>query len=306
MTTPISQISQVQLNTELSLSQLIYGAWRLSDDEDTSIAHVRSKIDACLEQGMTSFDHADIYGNYSCEALFGKALAEAPELRDQMQLISKCNIMLLSDSAPNRRVKHYDTSPAHIAYSVDNSLRHLNTDYLDLLLLHRPDPFMDAEATGRMLDQLIDSGTVKAVGVSNFKHWDWDLLQSAMHNRLVTNQLEMNLLARDTFTDGTLAQQQRLKCKPMAWSPLAGGRIFGDDADAQRVRPVLERIATENECGIDHVAVAWLLAHPAGILPIVGTNNPQRIREAHKALNINIDRETWYELWTAAAGAEVP
>jgi predicted oxidoreductase len=299
-------IPTVTLNEKLSLSQLIYGVWRLSDDTGTSTAHVRAKIDACLEQGMTSFDHADIYGDYSCEALFGQALAEAPALRDQMQLISKCDIMLISDTAPQRRVKHYDTSPAHITYAVDNSLSRLHTDYLDLLLLHRPDPLMDAEATGRTLDALIDSGTVKAVGVSNFRPWDWDLLQSAMHHPLVTNQIEMSLLTRDTFLDGTLAQQQRLGCKPMAWSPLAGGRLFADDADAQRVRPILERIANEHDCGVDHVAIAWLLAHPAGILPIIGTNNLQRIADAHKALTLNIDRETWYELWTAAAGQEVP
>ncbi len=299
-------IPAVELNSQLSLSRLIYGVWRLGDDEDTSTSHVRAKIDACLAQGMTSFDHADIYGGYECEALFGKALAEAPELRDQMQLISKCDIMLTTDKHPERRVKYYDSSPAHITFSLDESLRHLHTGHLDLLLLHRPDPFMDAEATGRTLDQMIDAGKVKAVGVSNFKPWDWDLLQSKMHHQLVTNQIEMSVLTHDTFLDGTLAQQQRLGCQPMAWSPLAGGRLFGDDAAAQRVRPLLARIAGENDCGIDHVAMAWLLAHPAGILPIVGTNNLQRIKDAHKSLNVSIDRETWYELWTAAAGQEVP
>ncbi|MEZ5538134.1 MAG: aldo/keto reductase [Thiolinea sp.] len=295
-----------ELSPQLSLSRLIYGVWRLGDDDDHSARHVRAKIDACLEQGMSSFDHADIYGDYACEALFGKALAEAPELREQMQLISKCDIMLLSDKYPQRRVKYYDTSPAHITFSVDESLRHLHTDYLDLLLIHRPDPFMDAAATGRTLDNLIDSGKVKAVGVSNFKPWDWDLLQSNMHHQLVTNQIEMSLLARDCFLDGTLAQQQRLGCKPMAWSPLAGGRLFGEGEDALRIRPVLQRIADKHGCAPEHVAIAWLLAHPAGILPIIGTNNLQRIRDAHKALSVNIDRETWYELWTAAAGSEVP
>lgn len=299
-------IPAVKINENLSLSRLIYGVWRLGDDADTSASHVRAKIDACLEQGMTSFDHADIYGDYSCEELFGRALAEAPELRDQMQLITKCDIMLLSDKYPERRVKYYDTSPEHITFSVDESLRYLHTDHLDMLLLHRPDPMMDAEATGRELDRLIDSGRVKAVGVSNFKPWDWDLLQSQMHNQLATNQIEMSVLTHGTFLDGTLAQQQRLGCKPMAWSPLAGGRLFGSDADAKRVKPILERIAGENNCDIDHVAIAWLLAHPAGILPIVGTNNLERIKDAHKALSVSIDREIWYELWTAAAGQEVP
>jgi len=300
-------IPKVELNRALSLSRLVYGAWRLADDQDTSLSHVRAKIDACLEQGMSSFDHADIYGDYRCEALFGKALAQMPEVRSKMQLVTKCNIMLLSDQYPERRVKHYNTSPAHIEYSVNNSLERLQTDYLDMLLLHRPDPFMDAEATGRMLDSLIDSGKVLAVGVSNFKSWDWDLLQSAMQHPLLTNQVEISLLQRDTFLDGTVAQLQRLKCRPMAWSPLAGGRLVSDEDDAMtRLRPLLERIAEKHNCGIDHVAIAWLLAHPAGIVPIVGTNNLQRIQDSYKALDVEMDRQTWYELWTAAAGQEVP
>lgn len=300
-------IPKVELNPALSLSRLVYGAWRLADDNDTSLSHVRAKIDACLEQGMSSFDHADIYGDYRCEALFGKALAQMPEARSQMQLVTKCDIMLLSEQYPERRVKYYNTSPAHIEYSVNNSLERLQTDYLDMLLLHRPDPFMDAEPTGRMLDSLIDSGKVLAVGVSNFKPWDWDLLQSAMQHPLLTNQVEMSLLQRDTFVDGTVAQLQRLKCRPMAWSPLAGGRLVSDDEEAMtRLRPLLERIAQNHNCGIDHVAIAWLLAHPAGILPIVGTNNLQRIQDSYKALDVEMDRQTWYELWTAAAGQEVP
>lgn len=299
-------IPQVALSTDLSLSRLVYGVWRLGDDTDTSTTHIRAKIDACLEQGMTSFDHADIYGNYSCEALFGKALAESPSLRQHMQLITKCDIMLLSEHYPQRRVKYYDTSPEHIEYSVNNSLQRLHTDYLDLLLIHRPDPFMNAEATGKVLDQLIDSGKVRAVGVSNFKPWDWDLLQSAMRHRLVTNQVEISLLERSTFHDGTLAQLQRLKVKPMAWSPLAGGRLVSTQQDNTHLQTTLKRIAQEQNVGVDQVAIAWLLAHPAQILPIIGTNHLERIREAHKALNVAIDRETWFELLTAAQGREVP
>ncbi|MEZ5477946.1 MAG: aldo/keto reductase [Thiolinea sp.] len=299
-------IPSVKLNEHLALSQIIYGVWRLGDDADTSVTQVRAKMDACLEQGMSSFDHADIYGDYGCEALFGKALAEAPQLREQMQLISKCDIMLLSEQYPQRRVKYYDTSPAHLSFSVDESLRKLHTDYLDVLLIHRPDPLLDAEATGRELDRLIDSGKVRAVGVSNFKPWDWELLQSGMRHPLLTNQLELSLLARDSFLDGSVAQQQRLGCRPMAWSPLGGGNLFGEGAAAQRLRPLLERIAAEHDCGPEHVALAWLLAHPAGILPIIGTNNLQRIRATHKVLDVQMDRETWFELWTAAAGEEVP
>lgn len=289
-----------------SFSRLVYGVWRLGDDKDTSTAHVRAKIDACLAQGITSFDHADIYGGYGCEALFGQALAADASLRPQMQLISKCDIALVSDKYPKRRVKHYDTSPAYLNAQAEQSLTNLHTEYLDLLLIHRPDPFMDHRATGAALDALIDSGKVRAVGVSNFKRWDWELLQCGMKHPLVTNQLEISLLERDSFLDGTLAQLQRQDIRPMAWSPLGGGRLFGDEAAAQRLQPLMQRLADSNNCQLDHIAIAWLLAHPAGILPVIGTNNLKRVSQLSKSLDITLDRETWFELWTAASGEEVP
>lgn len=299
-------MEMIQLSNSLpEMSRLIYGAWRLADDENTSLSHVRAKIDACLEQGITTFDHADIYGEYACEKLFGEALAADSSLRDQMQLISKCDIAIPTALYPERRVKYYDTSPEYIRMSVENSLRNLQTDVLDLLLIHRPDPFMDATATGDTLDSLIEEGKIRAAGVSNFKSWDWELLQSRMDNTLVTNQIEMSLLERDAFTDGSLAHLETLNLHAMAWSPLAGGRIFGDDADAQRLRPVMERIADQQNCSTDHVAVAWLLAHPSNILPIVGTKNLERIKTLSKAMDVEIDRQTWFELLTAAAGEEV-
>lgn len=297
----------VELHTSMpALSRLIYGVWRLADDSNTSTSHVRAKIDACLAQGITSFDHADLYGVHQCEELFGKALAEDPALRDQMQLISKCDIAIPCERYPDRRVKYYDTSPAYMRQSVDNSLRFLHTDYLDLLLIHRPDPFMDTDATGAALDQLINDGKIRAAGVSNFTTADWELLQSRMQHPLVTNQIEINLFERSAFTDGRLAHLQQHRIRPMAWSPLAGGQLFGDSDAARRVIPVLTRIANEQSTSVDQVAVAWLLAHPAGILPILGTNNLDRIGRIADAINVQIDRETWFELWTAAAGEEVP
>ena len=297
----------VQLTTSIpAMSRLIYGVWRLADDENTATAHVRAKIDACLEQEITSFDHADIYGEYQCEALFGRALKEDPSLRGQMQLISKCDIAIPTGKYPERRLKYYDTSPEYIRMSVENSLRNLHTDSLDLLLIHRPDPFMDANATGRVLDELIDEGKIKGAGVSNFKNHDWELLQSQMEHTLATNQIEISLLNRDAFTDGSLAHLQTLNLRAMAWSPLAGGRLFSDDDPAAaRVRPVMQGIANEQSCELDHVAVAWLLAHPNGIIPIVGTNNLERVKTLSKAMEVKIDRQTWFELLTAAAGEEV-
>ena len=296
----------VKLNSSLpAMSRLVYGVWRLADDENTSTAHVRAKIDACLEQGITTFDHADIYGEYQCEAVFGRALAEDSSLRDQMQIITKCDIAIPTSIYPERRVKYYDTSPEFIRTSVENSLRHLHTDSLDMLLIHRPDPFMDATATGATLDELIKEGKIKAAGVSNFKPYDWELLQSRMDNTLATNQIEISLLEHDAFTNGDLAHLETLNLNAMAWSPLAGGRIFGNDEDAQRIKPVMQRIADEQGCDLDHVAIAWLLAHPSGILPVVGTNNLDRIKTLSKSLDVQIDRQTWFELLTAAMGEEV-
>lgn len=294
-------------NSDVQLSRLVYGVWRLADDSDTSVDHVRRKIDACLDQGITSFDHADIYGNYECEAVFGQALKADPALRDRMELISKCDIALATDKFPERKVKYYDTSAAYIQNSVENSLRYLHTDHLDLLLIHRPDPFMDPQETGPALDALIDSGKVRAVGVSNFDAPDWRLLQSCMSHSLVANQIEMSVLERSAFTNGTLSNMRLDLLQPMAWSPLAGGQLFGNDsAAAMRVRPLLEQLAANHEHRVDLAAFAWLLAHPAGILPVVGTNNVKRIEGLAGALDITVSREQWYEIWTAAAGEEVP
>lgn len=296
--------------TDVNLSRLIYGVWRLVDDQDTSVQHIRRKIDICLDQGISSFDHADIYGDYACEAAFGQALNADPALRRQLQLITKCDIALVSDNYPQRRVKYYDTSATYIRQSVDNSLQHLHTDYIDVLLLHRPDPLMNAAETGQVLDELIQSGKIRAVGVSNFYPEDWRLLQSYMRNPLCVNQVEMNILERSVFVDGSLSAMQRDGLQPMAWSALAGGRLFnqGDDqSDAvRRVLPYLERLAQNYQQRVDLIALAWLLAHPAHILPVVGTNNLERIKGISTALDISIDRETWYEIWTATAGQEVP
>jgi len=174
------------------------------------------------------------------------------------------------------------------------------------LLLHRPDPFMHAPETGACLDALVKEGKIAAAGVSNFSVTDFDLLQSAMQTPLVTNQLELSLLAQHAFLDGSVSQCQQHQIRPMAWSPLGGGRLFGDEAAALRLRPALQRIAQEHAVDVDAVAIAWLLAHPVGIVPIVGTNNLDRMARLGDALKVQMDLETWYALWTLAAGQEVP
>lgn len=286
-------------------SRIVYGAWRMNDGVDNTPKEALAKIQAALDIGITTFDHADIYGDYSCEALFGAALRLDASIKKRIQIVTKCDIMLKSEKHPGRRFKYYDTSPAHIKGSVDASLARLGVDVIDVLLIHRPDPFMDAAATGECLDELVKVGKIRSAGVSNFMPHDWILLQANMTTRLVTNQLEISLLNRNAFSDGTLAQAQQLKAPPMAWSPLGGGALFTDGKHADRLHPALHRIAAHHGVTMDAVAVAWLLAHPAHILPVMGTNKLERISKLGDAFAVDMPRETWFELLELASGHEV-
>ena len=296
-------MERVTLAPGLEISRLVYGMWRLGDDPDTSSAHVRAKIDAALAQGITTIDQADIYGGYMAEEILGAALAEDSSLRDRIEIVTKCGIVGPFGRYAGRRVKHYDTSAAHIAASIDHSLRLMRTDRIDLLLIHRPDPFMDPAETGAALDAAVASGKVRAVGVSNFRPWDFRLLQSRTEAPLVTNQIELSLLARDAFTNGDLAFLQERALRPMAWSPLGGGTLF---AQGGRLTPRLRELAEEAGTDPAAVAVAWLLAHPAGIVPVLGTNALPRIAAIADAFKVPMSRETWFDLYATALGHEVP
>lgn len=297
-------MQKVKLSDAVSLSRLVYGMWRLGDDSNTAPAHVQAKIEACLAQGITTMDQADIYGGYMAEEILGDALKAAPALKDQIEIVTKCDIVAPVGRHETARVKYYDTSAAHITQSVDDSLRLMNIDKIDLLLVHRPDPFMDHHETGKTLDALVAAGKVAAVGVSNFKRHDWTLLQSAMSTPLVTNQIEMSLLVNDAFTNGDLAYLQEFGIAPMAWSPLAGGTLFS--AENKGVLDALEKVAKAQGVDASAVAVAWLLSHPAQIIPVLGTNNLDRIAKIGQAMDVKLDRQAWFELYEAANGAEVP
>ena len=288
---------------QVSLSRLVYGMWRLGDDDNTSPAHVQAKVEACLAQGITSFDQADIYGGYSAEALLGHALRAAPGLRDRMEIITKCDIVAPVGRHSGVRVKHYDTSAAHINASVEASLTDMAIDHIDLLLIHRPDPLMDHMETGAALDDLVASGKVRAVGVSNFRPWDVNLLQSGMKTPLVTNQIELSLVAHDGFTNGDVAFHQERGLPLMAWSPLAGGRLLAEASKELRAR--LAQIGADHGTDWGAAAVAWLLRHPACIIPVLGTNSLARIATIATAMDVKIDRQTWFELYTLILGHEV-
>ncbi|MEM9106773.1 MAG: aldo/keto reductase [Pseudomonadota bacterium] len=286
------------------MSRIVYGMWRLGDDDDTSPSHVQAKVEACLEQGITTMDQADIYGDYGAEALFGAMLKASPDLRGKIEIVTKCDIVAPIGRFSDVAVKYYDTSRAHIEAQVDASLSNMNIEQIDLLLIHRPDPLMDHHETGAALDGLVASGKVANIGVSNFRPWDWDLLQSAMKAPLLTNQIEMSLLANDAFTNGDLAHLQRLGLPPMAWSPLAGGALFA--SAPVKLTEKLNAMASEQGVGPDAVAVAWLMAHPAGVLPVMGTNNVDRIRKLSDAAKVEMSRIDWFALYEAANGVEVP
>ncbi|WP_306145445.1 aldo/keto reductase family oxidoreductase [Roseibium sp. MMSF_3412] len=296
-------MERVKLSDTLEFSRLIYGMWRLGDDSDTSAAYVEKKIRICLDQGITTFDQADIYGGYAAEAVLGGALKANPALRNSMEIVTKCDIVAPVGRYADAKVKYYDTSRAHIEKSVETSLSDMGIDTIDLLLIHRPDPLMDHHETGAALDDLVKSGKVRNIGVSNFRPWDWELLQSAMSNTLVTNQIEISLAEISPFTNGDLAFHQRLGTKLMAWSPLGGGALISETG---KLGAVMDELA--GAFGVDRsaVAIAFLLAHPAKLLPVMGTNNPERIAKISDALKVTLDRETWYRLYEAALGNEVP
>ena len=296
-------MNRISITDDLSFSRIVYGMWRLSDDDNTAPSHVQAKIEACLAQGITTMDQADIYGGYAAEEVLGAALKAAPQLKDQIEIVTKCNIVAPAGRYSDARVKYYDTSAAHINASVDHSLRLMNVDKIDTLLVHRPDPMMDHHETGAALDALVTSGKVRTIGVSNFKLHDWTLLQSAMKTPLITNQIELSLSAHEALTNGDVAYLQERDIPIMAWSPLGGGALL---TSSSATRDLMAKIGSDHGVDAAAVAVAWLLAHPAQIMPVMGTNNLSRISALSDAMKINMDRETWFELYTAALGKEVP
>tara|TARA_A100000164_G_scaffold255679_1_gene227807 strand:- start:823 stop:1725 length:903 start_codon:yes stop_codon:yes gene_type:complete len=300
-------MKRVFLSDNISVSRIAYGMWRLCDDKDNSPERVIKKLETCLESGITTIDQADIYGEGGSEELFGVALGKAPEIREKLEIITKCNIKILGETFPERKVKSYDTSSQYITKTVETSLSKMKTDYIDLLLLHRPDPFIDHNETGLTLDKLVDSGKIRSVGVSNFRPWDWDLLQSAMKHKLVTNQIEISVKYTEPFINGDIAFLQKLGKPVMAWSPMGGGSLFEtQDQQSKRLLETLSDIAGPLGCDISTIALSWLISHPAEIIPVIGTNNIQRITEASKATDFILDRETWFEVYTASIGADVP
>jgi len=276
-------------------SRIIAGAWRWHTVSQDTVGKL---IQTSLNEGITTFDHADIYGDHGNEEIFGNILRKDSSLRNKMELVSKCGIKFNSTKRPKTWVKHYDTSKEHIKWSAENSLKMLATDHLDLLLIHRPDPLLDPMEVAEVFSELKQEGKVLHFGVSNFTPSQFMMLQKFLPFPLVTNQIEISLTCVDPLFNGDLDLLMELTTSAMAWSPLAGGKLIGGE------RQMFSK-ATKYDASYSQLSLAWLLRHPSIIFPVVGTTKPERIIESAKALDIKIDRQDWFEMLQWATGKEV-
>jgi len=286
---------------------MVYGTWRLLDTKPTA-QEINRRLHACLELGITTIDTAEIYGLYAVEEQLGAALALSPKLRDQLEIVTKAGIYVPCPHHPDRRTAHYNATGPRLIKSLEKSLRLLGTDHVELFLVHRPDWLTRADDTAAGLNQLLRSGKIRAAGVSNYSAAQFALLNARMEQPLATNQIEFHLLNPEPIHDGTLQQCEQLGVLPMAWSPLAGGRIFDlTNPAAVRLAAAAKSMASRyHGATLEQLAYAWIMAHPSHPLPVIGTNKLERIQSAAKADDIVLEREDWYALWEAAQGRKIP
>ena len=274
------------------VSEAIYGFWRWTDEGSVTTSNIEKTINLCLDLGINTFDHADVYGDQSIEEHFGKIIHNKSFKREDIVLFSKCGIRT-SDSG---NLKYYDTSRNHIINSINGSLKRLQTDYLDIFLLHHSDFLTDPEETAGALAEIVTSGKAKHIGVTNFSVFQHQLLASYLRIPIVTNHIELNLMNTSAIEDGRIDYIKQCFSKPLAWAPLAGGKILnGKDEQAVRLRAKLEEIGRKYEANIEQTAVAWLMK--LGTLPIIGSLSENRIRNAASASEIKLDHQDWYEIY---------
>ena len=276
-----------------------WGVW----GENFTTSQYEQKINQCLEIGLDIFDHADIYGHYTTEADFGKALKGNTSLRSQIKIITKCGINMLTPNRPQHAIKSYDTSAAHIIKSVEQSLQNFHTDYIDTLLIHRPDILMNVEEIAATITTLKTAGKIKSFGVSNFT-----TSQVALLNKYIPiehHQVEISLTNLNAFDNGVLDQCQLENIEAQSWSPMGNGIFTEHTEQHARILSEAESLAKTYHCSINQVLLAFLYAHPSQIVPVIGTTKFERIQEAAKAMEIELTREDFYKLWTASTGKEV-
>ncbi|RPD49098.1 aldo/keto reductase [Paracnuella aquatica] len=282
------------------VSQAVYGFYRWNEVSNAP-ATMERVVNLCLELGINGFDHADIYGNYGCEEMFGNLMAQGSFRREDVVLFTKCGLRVPHASQPDVRIKHYDTSRKHIIQSAEASLRKLRTDYIDIFLLNHLDPLSNLEETALALEQLRNSGKIKNIGIVNFSVFQHQLLASYLNIPIVTNHIELNLLNTTALDNGQLDYIRQRYMRPLASAPLAGGRIAnGADILALHVQDKLRQVSVRYNCSIESLAVAWLVK--LGALPLIGTIEEQRIRHIAEAFAIELDHQDWYELYAASRG----
>lgn len=280
------------------VSPAIYGFYRWDDVKDAASV-LKKTVALCLELGINTFEHGDSYGSYKCEELFGDMLQEGAFKRNEVILFTKCGLKVPNSQYPDIRIKHYDTSSAHILKSVDASLKRLRTDYIDIFLLDKLDPISNLEETALTLEKLKDSGKIKNIGVANFSVFQHQLLTSYLTKPIVTNHIELNLLSTQPLDNGQIDYIKQRYMRPLAYAPLAEGRIAtGTDPQALRVRAKLEELSLKYNTHIESLAVAWLVK--LGALPLIGTTDEQRIRNAANAFTIDLDHQDWYDLYNVS------
>ena len=263
-------------------------------------------IEDCIAAGITTFDHADIYGDYTVEEEFGKALKEKPSLRGQMQIITKCGIRRFTPNRPAHRINSYDTSKKHILHSAECSLKYFHCDYLDVLLIHRPDPLMHPDEIAEAFTQLKQKGKVLHFGVSNFTPSQLQMVNASFPVEF--NQIEVSVLHPEPFHDGQLDQCLELKIIPMAWGPMGAGKLMNDIEEERnkRILAVAEYLGEKYNTTMDQVLLAFLFTHPSGIFPVMGTTKIERLKSAYEARRLILQREEWFMLWRASMGHEIP
>jgi predicted oxidoreductase len=295
------------LEADLGFSRIVHGHWRLAE-WNLSAQELLTLTEQVMEMGITAFDHADIYGNHTCEKLFGDAIALKPGIRDQIRIVTKCGIKLANEKFPERKIKTYDYRFEHIVASVEQSLKNFRTGHIDLLLLHRSSPFFDPQEVAKAFSHLKKEGKVLHFGVSNFDPLQFKMLSSFTEEPLFTNQVEISPYCLEHFENGNIDFFVKEKIQPMAWSPLAGGRLLDPTNEkGHRILHTLLEIASEmNISAVEKVVYAWLLMHPAHILPIVGSRKIERVRHAVEALPIDMSPEQWYRIYIASTGKSLP
>ncbi|MBH9580779.1 oxidoreductase [Staphylococcus felis] len=302
-------MERIQINQHVEYSRIIQGFFRAEQWKMAS-QEMNRFLNQLVENGVTTMDHADIYGHYTVEGMFGDALKHSPHLREEIEIVTKCGIVQPNTIFKDQSSHRYDVSKSHIKRSVERSLKQLNVDYIDSLLIHRPSPLMQPCQITDALKDLVEEGKILSFGVSNFQRSQYELLNNCLKDdkfHIAVNQIEMSPYHLDAFQNGLIDDMYKENVKIMAWGPFAGGKLFdSQDKKSKRVMPVLKRIAEAHSTSVGAIISAWFKRHPAQIMPILGTSQIERVEQAIEGLDIDLHDQEWFDIYTAAQGYDIP